>query len=189
MKKFFKSKGFLAAALSASCIGILAACWLSTRDTESSFQPDEPQPSAVAAEWKDTPAPAKTPAGNRADACIPAQAKTGQDLEAYPKVVEESAQEVIIDFLPAADTETTPEPPAPPVAEGGTDNPASPPSYAPEDLEPEPTGLPRDDTPAAGSSNGNGAVYDPVFGWVIPGKVNQINMDSSGDPNKMVGNM
>ena len=33
------------------------------------------------------------------------------------------------------------------------------------------------------------AVYDPVFGWVVPGQVNQATVDSSGDPNKMVGNM
>ena len=44
-------------------------------------------------------------------------------------------------------------------------------------------------TPPAGTTNENGAVYDPVFGWVVPGQVNQTTVDSSGDPNKMVGNM
>lgn len=47
----------------------------------------------------------------------------------------------------------------------------------------------KDETPAAGSTNENGAVYDPVFGWVVPGQVNQTTVDSGGDPNKMVGNM
>ena len=47
----------------------------------------------------------------------------------------------------------------------------------------------KDETPAAGSTNENGAVYDPVFGWVVPGQVNQTTVDSGGDPGKMVGNM
>ena len=28
-----------------------------------------------------------------------------------------------------------------------------------------------------------------VFGWVVPGQVNQSTADSGGDPNKMVENM
>ena len=43
--------------------------------------------------------------------------------------------------------------------------------------------------PAPGSSNGNGAIYDPVFGWVVPGDVQQSTGDSDGDLNKQVGNM
>ena len=39
---------------------------------------------------------------------------------------------------------------------------------------------------APGSSNGNGAVYDPVFGWVVPGDVQQSTGDSDGDLNKQV---
>lgn len=40
-----------------------------------------------------------------------------------------------------------------------------------------------------GSSNGSGAVYDPVFGWVVPGDVQQSTGGSDGDLNKQVGNM
>ena len=57
------------------------------------------------------------------------------------------------------------------------------------DTAPSSTDTGKGDTPAAGSTNENGAVYDPVFGWVVPGQVNQAAIDSSGDPNKMVGNM
>ena len=32
---------------------------------------------------------------------------------------------------------------------------------------------PPSNEPVPGSSNGNGAVYDPVFGWVVPGNVQQ----------------
>ena len=47
----------------------------------------------------------------------------------------------------------------------------------------------KEDPPAPDGNPGNGAVYDPVFGWVVPGKVVQSSMDSPGDPDKMVGNM
>ena len=43
--------------------------------------------------------------------------------------------------------------------------------------------------PAPGSTDGNGAYYDPVFGWVTPAEVIQSTIDSDGDPDKMVGNM
>ena len=33
------------------------------------------------------------------------------------------------------------------------------------------------------------AVYDPVFGWVVPGDVQQSTGGSDGDLNKQVGNM
>lgn len=38
-------------------------------------------------------------------------------------------------------------------------------------------------------STEDGAVYDPVFGWVVPGNVQQSTGDSDGDLNKQVGNM
>lgn len=64
----------------------------------------------------------------------------------------------------------------------------------PDPSVPEVTALPAEQTPpsnepAPGSSNGNGAVYDPVFGWVVPGDVQQSTGDSDGDLNKQVGNM
>ena len=49
--------------------------------------------------------------------------------------------------------------------------------------------MPPSNDPVPGSSNGNGAVYDPVFGWVVPGNVQQSTGDSDGDLNKQVGNM
>ena len=64
----------------------------------------------------------------------------------------------------------------------------------PDPSVPEVTAPPAEQTPpsnepAPGSSNGNGAVYDPVFGWVVPGNVQQSTGDSDGDLNKQVGNM
>ena len=53
---------------------------------------------------------------------------------------------------------------------------------------PEPE-APASSGPAPGSTNNNGEFYDPVFGWVKPGTVQQQEIDNEGDPNKMVGNM
>ena len=197
MKNIFKSKAFPAAMLSVACIGILAACWAVSRDNAPGFTPEGSAPEASIHEWTETPPAAKEQTdASSADtektvsAYAPAQPQPADEgMEAYPKVTEETEQLVTIDFTPEAE-KLQPEPPAPPVAEGGTDDPEQPPVYAPEALEPEPTAAPaQPDTPAAGATNGSGAVYDPVFGWVVPGNVSQTPMDSAGDPDKMVGNM
>lgn len=101
----------------------------------------------------------------------------------------ETEQLVTIDFTPETE-ELQPEPPEIPTAEADATNPEQPPAYTSEELEPASTAPPtQPNTPAAGASNGNGAVYDPVFGWVVPSTADQNTMDSSGDPDKMVGNM
>lgn len=190
MKKIFKSKGFLVTALSVSCIAILAVCWLAGRDTKTAFLPDEQPPDTVQEEWKDTPDIMDSTGGfeNPTDAGIPDQNSAVEKLEGYPKVAEESEQEIVIDFVPEETKDETPPPPPEGknvVTDSGGEHPVNP---APEDL-PASTDTGDGNTPAAGSTNENGAVYDPVFGWVVPGQVNQATIDSSGDPNKMVGNM
>lgn len=188
MKKILKSKGFLVTVLSVSCIAILAACWFVRRDTKTAFLPDEQPPDATQEEWKDTTKTAENSSQEHTDAVLPSQNRAEEKLEGYPKVEEESEQEVVIDFVPAETKSGTPPPPP----EGNTvttesdrESSANP---APE-TSPSPTDTGEDKTPAAGSINENGAVYDPVFGWVVPGQTNQTTVDSSGDPNKMVGNM
>lgn len=199
-KNIFKTKAFPAAALAAACIGILAACFLFGREEKHDFQPEEPAPGPIAQEWQETPSPTTpvetrtTPGSNgngTSPASSPAAREQAQDdtLEAYPKVTEETDQLVAIDFTPETET-LQPEPPEAPTAEADATDPEQPPSYTPKELEPEPTAPPaQPDTPAAGSTNKNGAVYDPVFGWVVPSTVEQSTMDSAGDPDKMVGNM
>ena len=109
-----------------------------------------------------------------------------EKLEEYPKVAEESEQESLIDFVPAETKDETPPPEGKTIlTDHGEEHPLNP---APETT-PSSTDTGKDNTPAAGSTNENGAVYDPVFGWVVPGQVNQSTVDSGGDPNKMVGNM
>lgn len=199
MKNIFKTKAVPAAALSLACIGILAVSLLAGREKKPDFQPEEPVREASIQEWKETLPDAgrqpdtSSPAGNGGNGSGAYAASqppdSGAGAESYPKVTEETEQLVAIDFTPEAE-KLHPDPPEAPSAEGDADDPGQPPEYTPEELEPEPTTSPtQPDTPAAGAVNGNGAVYDPVFGWVVPGNVSQTPMDSAGDPDKMVGNM
>ena len=113
---------------------------------------------------------------------------TNSDKEEYPKTISETEDEVVIDFT---DTEK-PEPTPPPVPEGKTEIKDTDPEH-PVNTDPTVTAPSKEasesNTPSPGSSNGNGAVYDPVFGWVIPGEIQQSTGNSDGDINKQVGNM
>lgn len=185
MKNIFKSKGFIVTSLVIVCITILSVCWYAGRDRSDPFLPDESPPaSGITDGWTENSL--SSGAGSGADAYTPPQST--EPTEEYPKVVEESEDEVVIDFTDTGKAESTP----PPAPEGKTvqedPGPAHEVNPAPEVTAPEPQ-TPASNKPAAGSTNGNGAVYDPVFGWVVPGKVQQSTGDSDGDINKMVGNM
>ena len=71
----------------------------------------------------------------------------------------------------------------------GQEHTVNPDPSVPEVTAPPAEQTPPSNEPVPGSSNGTGAVYDPVFGWVIPGDVQQSTGDSDGDLNKQVGNM
>lgn len=188
MKKIFRSKKFLFSVLTAACIGILAVCLVVNRDRDNHFQPEDVTANTGTQEWKESPVPAAN-ASTPTPARTPAPAATKEPLVGYPKVVEKSKSEVVIHFTPEEkELQTTL--PEPPVAEGDSTDPSAPPTYAPEETSPEPTAPPaQNNTPAPGSTNENGAVYDPVFGWVVPSQVEQTTSGSTGDPEKMVGDM
>lgn len=186
MKNFFKSKGFIVTSLAVLCITILGVCWYAGQNKSDPFLPDESPPASTESTWSENNS--QTDGSNGADAYVSPQPTA--PVEEYPKVVEESENEVVIDFTntePSA-AEATP----PPAPEGKTimedPGPAHEVNRNPEVTAPS-TEAPADTEPAPGSGNGNGAVYDPVFGWVVPGEVSQSTIDSDGDPNKMVGNM
>ena len=191
MKKIFKSKGFLVSVLAAACIAILAACLYVSRDKDVPFQPEETPVSTESQDWQEN----SESSGNREDEshgtdayAPPASQESTEALADYPKVSEESEDEVEISFTPTEKPEETP--PAAPegktiIEDPGEDHPIN---SNPEITVPEPE-TSANTGPAAGDTNGDGAVYDPVFGWVVPGQVNQTTMDSDGDPNKMGGNM
>src|SRR5699024_3646840 len=108
--------------------------------------------------------------------------------EEYPKVTSETEDEVIIEFTDTDKPEETP-PPAPEgkteIEDPGEEHEVQPDPSVPE-VTPPPDNQSGGNEPAPGSSNENGAVYDPVFGWVVPGKVQQSIGDSDGDLNKQV---
>jgi hypothetical protein len=190
MKKAFKSKGFIVTSLAVLCVTILGTCWYVSRDKNDPFLPEESSPaSTTASDWSENSS--QTGDNNSANAYTSPQPTT--QPEEYPKVVEESGDEVVIDFTDTEKPETTP----PPAPEGKTikedPGPQHPVNRAPDVTVPAATTSTTEaeasNTPAPGSSNGNGEYYDPVFGWVKPAEVIQSTVDSDGDPNKMVGNM
>ena len=188
MKKFFQSKGFIVSSLALLCVTILGVCWFVSRDRTRDFRPDESPPSSVTGDWSD--GGTQTDGDNGADAYAPGQSTDAE--EEYPKVTSQTEDEVVIDFTDTEKPEETP----PPVPEGKTEikDPGQEHTVNPDPSVPEVTTPPAEQTPpstepAPGSSNGNGAIYDPVFGWVVPGNVQQSTGDSDGDLNKQVGNM
>lgn len=189
MKKFFQSKGFIISALAVLCVAILGVCWFVSRDRSEEFRPDESPPSSTSSDWSDGGVQSGDESGG-ADAYAPGQSSGSE--EEYPKVTSETDDEVVIDFTDTQKPEDTP----PAVPEGkteledpGEDHPVNPDPAVPEVTAPPAEESPSSSEPAPGSSNGSGAVYDPVFGWVVPGNVQQSTGDSDGDLNKQVGNM
>ena len=189
MKKFFQSKGFIVSALAVLCVAILGVCWFVSRDRSEEFRPDESPPSSTSSDWSDGGVQSGDGSGG-ADAYAPGQSSGSE--EEYPKVTSETDDEVVIDFTDTQKPEDTP----PAVPEGkteledpGEDHPVNPVPAVPEVTAPPAEESPSSSEPAPGSSNGSGAVYDPVFGWVVPGNVQQSTGDSDGDLNKQVGNM
>lgn len=186
MKKLIKSKLFIAGTLAVLCAAILTVCVLWDRDEITEFEPDPVPLAGLIDSWTEnnhsSPA-AKADSGDYISA-----GKQGTTAEQYPKMVEEKNDEVIIDFTdPNQSKDPPPETPVPDHSPVYTD-PSKPPE-TPASEEPKTQGGGKSDTPTPGSKNEKGEVYDPVFGWVKPGNVEQTEIDSSGDPNKMVGNM
>jgi len=192
MKKIFQSKGFIAIVLAILCVIIIIAC-LTWQNKSSEFVPEYSgttsniADSTTAASSENTTLKQAAAESSGADAYQAAPTSESNRNEDYPKVISEADKEVSINFTPTEKAvETTPSAP-----EGKTiiedPGPVHPINPAPEVIAP-PTEAPNTET-EAGTTNGNGAVYDPVFGWIEPGVVDQSSVDSEGDPNKMVGNM
>lgn len=211
MKKFFTSRGFIISTLSVLCIAILGICWYAGRDRTGAFVPDGSHPSSLSSEWDENNTAQESKIADmettgRTQSTIPRQSTTTAETEAYPKVAEKTPEETVISFTPAKKTEET----APPAPEGKTilENPGpehpinpapkettsaleTPAATEPAPAQPAPTQPAPAEPPATepAATQPAGAVYDPVFGWVVPSEVIQSTITSDGDPNKMVGNM
>ena len=189
MKKFFQSKGFIVSALAVLCVAILGVCWFVSRDRTEEFRPDESPPSSTSSDWSDGGVQSGD-GGGGGDAYAPRQVSSAG--EGYPQGAPKSEGAGEIDLSGTEKPEEKP----PPVPEGKTEieDPGEEHEVNPDPAVPEITAPPAEEStssnePAPGSSNGSGAVYDPVFGWVVPGDVQQSTGDSDGDLNKQVGNM
>ena len=202
MKKLITSKPFIAGALAVLCISILSVCIFWGKGKQTVFLPDEPIPLGSIESWTENHALTDETNGIETETVgydlelwvsntQPWQqtgSQTSTTQEEYPQVDVKTPNEVVINF-----TDPTPyRAPAPAASGTNPDNNPTPPTQPPvpddHPLANLPTSPPAD-TPSAGSTNGSGEVYDPVFGWVRPGRVEQTEIDSPGDPNKMVGSM
>lgn len=185
MKKNFKSKRFIITTMSILCIAILGICWYTGRDKTTAFVPDESPVASASSEWTESSTETETKNTRPAAAYL---VTTPATTEAYPKVEEITLEETVISFTPTEKpAETTPAAPKGKtiLEDPGPEHPINP---APK-VTAAPTEAPASTEPAADSTHQEGAVYDPVFGWVVPSEVIQSTIDSDGDPNKMVGNM
>ena len=205
MKKHKKSKIVVAGVLAAFAAAVLVTCalWIAGGGagiTAEAVQKDVPE--APTENWTETIGAGRdtfAPPSNRAFTTAPAErtantngthgfnseshraGNTSGTQNAFPKLVEVSASEVIVDF-------TNPQPfRAPPPIEAGTD-PEEKPTEPPVESR-QTRATPPEPTPAPGSANSSGEVYCPVFGWVRPGPIVVIDVDSDGDINRIIGNM
>ena len=216
MKKFLTSRGFMISTLSVLCIAILGICWYAGRDRTGDFAPDDSPPSSLSSEWDENNTAqeskmADMETAERTQSVSPRPSTTAAETEEYPKVAEKNPEETVISFTPTKKSEET----APPAPEGKTilENPGpehpinpapkettsapetpavtDPAATEPAPSQPAPTQPAPTEPPVTESAATHpaGAVYDPVFGWVVPSEVIQSTITSDGDPNKMVGNM
>ena len=182
-------KVIITMALSVACVGILVGCFLLSRDRTPEFSPVPPLPSETPSSWEEN----RSDQGSGGSTVNPSV--SGQVPEEYPKATPDADGNVDIQFTPPGEA-LKPEPPEPPQTNADNTNPSAPPTYTPEQVKPPEDKTPPADEkptdagkPAPGSKRSDGAVYDPVFGWIVPGQVQQTPIDSDGDPNKQVGNM
>lgn len=157
--------------ISAACLAILFGCWYFSRSDSESFTANAAEPSAVSS-WVASP----LPAADQKPAVSSAVETPKKPLKGYPKVVTETASEVVIDFTP---------PESVPVEESAETQPEPQEEYTPpEEAE---TGGGGGET--AGQPTGDGVIDDPAFGKVYAGEAQQQEVDNDGDPEKQVGTM
>ena len=200
LKELITSKWFIAGTLGVVCIAILVVC-LMWGTNEHEFIVEDPVPLAAVGIWTETldgnsgvaegagQATAWQSPVSNTQKQSGGQQSGSPDVPAkeYPQVVKETGDEVVIMFTdPAPCKEPAPETPGTDPANNPT-NTRAPQQTGQPGTSPPATRPPG--TPSLGSSNGNGEVYDPVFGWIKPGNVEQTEIDSSGDPDKIVGKM
>ncbi|WP_326975350.1 DUF6550 family protein [Caproicibacter sp. BJN0012] len=186
LKKIVTSKPFIAGTLTVLCLGIVVACLTLQGNEKSEFVPESSSKPTPAESWSENPSTSEPENGSGMNGGTGTSSK-----EEYPKVVENDESRTVVDF-----TNPTPEKPeAPPAPEGKTEIVTSSshpvqkdPSVTPPKQESK-TESQKSGTPAPGSKNDKGQVYDPVFGWITVPDGKSVPADNDGDINKQVGTM
>lgn len=210
MKKIWRSKGMIIG-LAAVCVLAAGICVIVRMKKDGgTFEPGKP-PDETVSEWEEPQRPDTE--GTEAESNTVWEEP--ESRAERPDGTEDSS-EVVIEFTTEPSRPEEPEPPEP---KGEVTDPAAPPTYEAEEEAPpaeslhdeagegqkeiqteapvEQSSAPQEpevseqpeSTPQMDGVREDGAVYDPLFGWVIPSPIIQIEGDSDGDPNKMVGHM
>ncbi len=194
LKNIVTSKPFIAGSLTVLCVGILTVCLILQGNEKTEFIPAPSSSEAPVESWSENPSP--TESGKEIKTSDNVATSTPKNEE-YPKVEESDDNKTVVDF-----TDPSPEKPeTPPAPEGKTEI-ADPGSSHPVQKDTAVTPTPskqqpkketkqesKPSTPAPGSKNEQGQIYDPVFGWITPSDVQQETIDGDGDPEKMIGEM
>ena len=196
-KSVLASKPLIISVLALLCVGILIVCLVLGNDKNNEFTPDSSdysQSIEPIETWTEKPAsPVNSPANLQVTETVSPEQQPITEVPQYPLVIYEDENETIIDFTPSVSPESNRTPPS--ESDASEDKPSI--EYESPQIEGEgekPTPSPSSTQPPSqttppGSTNEQGQVYDPVFGWVYPGNVNQQDTGSDGDLNKQVGTM
>ena len=189
LKKILTYKPFIIGALVVLCVSTLVISLYLNNDRSPDFIPDTTSVGNLTDSWEENKSDVQSgtpsdPAVSNTPAVSGGEAGPKANDNQYPKEVENKDSTVIVDFTdPEPEKPKAPEKPA---ASADTDNPAKPPEYKEDETKPptKSTG-----TPAPGSKNEKGEIYDPVFGWIKVVEGVGIPTDNDGDPDKQVGSM
>lgn len=212
MKKIWKSKGTIIG-LAVVCILIVGTCLIVRMKKDGgSFEPGRPPDETVtgweeadspdreetepdsSTEWQEQETLPQQETENRDEVVIefttePMQTETPEAPEPQGELTDPSnpptyTEEVEVQpegSLPET-TESLPQE-APPETQPEAS------AEQPSTVQEEPAQDQPESTPQMDGVREDGAVYDPVFGWVVPSPIIQSEITSDGDPNKMVGHM
>lgn len=212
MKKIWKSKGTIIG-LAVVCVLVAGTCLIVRMKKDGgSFDPGRP-PDETVTEWEEADSPDQertepdSSAGWQEQETLPQQEMENRDevvIEfttepAQPETPEapEPQGELTDPSTPPTYTEEVEVQPEGSLPEATESLPAEvPPETQPETPAEQPSTVQEEavqdqpeSTPQMDGVREDGAVYDPLFGWVVPSPIIQIEGDSDGDPNKMVGHM
>ncbi len=213
LKKFLMSKLFIAGSLVVVCVGILAVCLIQQKDEKDEFLPEQPSTAAAVESWTENPSPTES---EKEIETNDNEATKPPKNEEYPKVVESDDNKTVVEFTDPS-PEKPKAPPTPKgkteIEEPGPSHsvqkdPTVTPAPAKQEIKQETKketkkekketkqekkqeskNETKSSTPAPGSKNKKGQVYDPVFGWITPSDVQQEIIDGDGDPDKIIGEM